>query len=965
LVRRVVRLYYPTIEITGAERIPAQGPVLFAANHPNSIIDPILVGMTAGRSVHFLAKAPLFRVPIFGQILYAFGMVPVHRASDDPAQLRHNVGSLSTAATYLKEGEAVGIFPEGKSHDLTRVEQVRTGAARIALQAAREGAVGLKLVPLGLNYERKERFRSAVWVQVGKPLEVDQWLPATDAEERTAVRGLTAALDGALKEVVIHLEEETWEAFLQDLEVLYPPPRENRRHPIARLRHRKRLADAMNYFFATFRPRAEALAAELREHCQKVAAAGLTPRAPVLRRRGWALAWRLFSEAMLMNLGFVVVLIGTLHHLLPFLLTRAVARWAQAPGRSTIALARLGIGVPVYSACYALVGRWLATYFLPWVAWVWLVPMPFAGLLALQYWRRVHRTSPQWWREIGLLLRPERLRQLRQSQDALREKLATLAEEFASIRPREPLPTNTFSWRRLAWQIVRWSAVTLVAFWLGTWTLAQFKREKIAELAAPAPALAELSPAELAAMLEADERTLQQVVSALIQLEARVTQLKQEFESGRRDFYRQADDDALHQTMLSYLSCRTTLLGFIWKYQRHAELSDARNRLRASLAQLTSAASLADASLRMVLQFRTSSTAVRKLNEPEPSWGLPPGLFETVKRNLISSRTRRYLSESIKSWQQAQAQFEQQGLTSDEPYRTFQAALRRHSTAQLERALVPLLAEANAIEPFEEAGKVSKSILYGGQSFISTWLGNTRFRRPREGQLMIQPTQLEEFRAKLKPGDILIERQNWFLSRAFMPGFWAHAALYIGTTNDLIRLGLQQDNRVARHWLSVAQRDLAGHEHVVLEAVPEGVRLTTLEHCIGVADNAAVLRPRVTEIQSREAIARAFSHLGKAYDFDFDFFSSDRLVCTELVYRCYDGALKLPLVEVMGRKTLPPTELVRKFASERGRPEAQLDCVCFLDGDERKGQAAFCGDDVLIMTLERPGLIVFPALSQP
>ena len=256
---------------------------------------------------------------------------------------------------------------------------------------------------------------------------------------------------------------------------------------------------------------------------------------------------------------------------------------------------------------------------------------------------------------------------------------------------------------------------------------------------------------------------------------------------------------------------------------------------------------------------------------------------------------------------------------------------------------------------------MTKTLTYHGQAFVSTWLGSTRFRQPRDGQLMIRPQELAEFRAKLKPGDILIERQNWFLSRALMPGYWAHAALYVGTTNDLVRLGLDRDPRVLAQWRQFAARNAQGHEHLILEAVPEGVRMTTLEHCIGVADAAAVLRPRVKEENVREAIARAFSHLGKNYDFDFDFFSSDKLVCTELVFRCYDGAVQFPLVEVMGRKTLPPTELVRKFVNERGQAKAQLDCVCFLDGDERVGKASFRTEETFITTLERPGLILFPS----
>jgi len=160
-VRLLVQLYYPIVEVTGRERIPASGAVLFCANHPNSMLDPAIVGLVAKRPVHFFAKAPLFDVPVFGAVMRALGMVPAYRGADDRSQVKQNLASLEAGAAWLARGEAVGIFPEGKSHDLARVEQVRTGASRLALQAAQSG-VAVTLVPLGLNYERKERFRSAV-----------------------------------------------------------------------------------------------------------------------------------------------------------------------------------------------------------------------------------------------------------------------------------------------------------------------------------------------------------------------------------------------------------------------------------------------------------------------------------------------------------------------------------------------------------------------------------------------------------------------------------------------------------------------------------------------------------------------------------------------------------------------------------------------------------------------------------
>jgi 1-acyl-sn-glycerol-3-phosphate acyltransferase len=1020
-VRRLARVYYPNIEITGGGRIPAAGPLLLAANHQNSMLDPVMVGIVARRPVRFLAKGPLFQIPIFGNILHALGMMPAYRRSDDPLQAHRNLESLGQAAARLKQGEAVGIFPEGKSHDAPRLEQVKTGAARMAIQAVREGAVGLKLVPIGLNYECKEMFRSAVWIRVGEPIDVNAWLanftgsdrraetstgdapvfplphrgtsgeragewgntdiiqpsstpPSPPAEgregvhslasegassrDKQAVRDLTAEIDQRLKDLVVHLDEPSWEPFLRELEVLLPPPRESRRNPFAWLRQRKRLADAMNHFMRADRTRADDAAAQLGESRAHLATAGLNARSSVLRRRGWRLALRLAWEAVLMDLGFVLVLIGTLHHLLPFLLTRFVARFAQAPGRSTISLARLGVGIPVYGAWYGFHAWWISQYFLPWVAWAWLLPMPFAGLLALQYWRRVKRTSPGWWRNIFIACQPARLKELRVEHDKLRELLTEMAGEYAKVCPPEPLPLNTFSWRRLAWSTARWVGAGAALFLIVAWFRTQLRSDDIHELGKPAPHLRELSTNVLSAALEVDEQTLTSAIDSLHKLETNVARLQAEFLSQRRDFYSQADNDAIRQAMLSYLACRTTLLGLVWKYQHHEEIDDERLRWRGFLSLLASASAISDSSLKLVTRFEPHPASVRKLNEADAAWGLPPGVFDMVKRNLLQSQAREFMDVSLAAYRSAESTLKRLDLVEPAPFADFHKVIRQH--AQSRDQLFAMVVENNLTEPFKEAARMTKGITYRGQAFVSTWLGSTRFRQPRGGELMIRPPQLAEFRAKLKPGDILIERQNWFLSRALMPGYWAHAALYVGTTNDLVRLGLDRDPRVAAQWKSYAARDAAGHEHLILEAVPEGVRVTTLEHCIGVADAAAVLRPRVTEGEVREAIARGFSHLGKSYDFDFDFFTSDRLVCTELVYRCYDGAMRFPLVDVMGRKTLPPTELVRKFVTERNQAQAQLECVCFLDSDEQRGQAAFKGEDVFITTIERPGLMLLP-----
>ena len=85
LLRIVLRIFFRRIEISGAERVPSSGPVIFVLNHPNGLIDPTFLLCLAPRRVSFLAKAPLFHMPIIGAIARAFGAMS--RSADAEASL--------------------------------------------------------------------------------------------------------------------------------------------------------------------------------------------------------------------------------------------------------------------------------------------------------------------------------------------------------------------------------------------------------------------------------------------------------------------------------------------------------------------------------------------------------------------------------------------------------------------------------------------------------------------------------------------------------------------------------------------------------------------------------------------------------------------------------------------------------------------------------------------------------------
>jgi len=202
-----LRWYYSGIDVEGLERVPRHAPVLLVVNHPNALVDALIVGWIIPRRLVLTAKATLFANPALAWLLRVVGVVPLRRAKDEAASSgapdpRRNVDAFRAVHDALRKGRAALIFPEGISHDEPYLAPLRTGAARIALDGARSAGIrGLVIVPVGLNFERKEWLRSRILVQVGEPISVDRWTPD---DEGAAVEELTTEIDARLRAVTLN-----------------------------------------------------------------------------------------------------------------------------------------------------------------------------------------------------------------------------------------------------------------------------------------------------------------------------------------------------------------------------------------------------------------------------------------------------------------------------------------------------------------------------------------------------------------------------------------------------------------------------------------------------------------------------------------------------------------------------------------------------------------------------------------
>ncbi|HEV7764153.1 MAG TPA: YiiX/YebB-like N1pC/P60 family cysteine hydrolase [Thermoanaerobaculia bacterium] len=216
----------------------------------------------------------------------------------------------------------------------------------------------------------------------------------------------------------------------------------------------------------------------------------------------------------------------------------------------------------------------------------------------------------------------------------------------------------------------------------------------------------------------------------------------------------------------------------------------------------------------------------------------------------------------------------------------------------------------------------------------------------------ISRKQIADARPLMQPGDILFERRDWSLTNVGLPGFWPHVSLYIGTPEErrLVFGDAFEDRlRVAnprRYESEIAKA-------TVVEAVGQGVLLSTFEKSAD-ADYVAAIRPRLNNDVKAQAIARAMTMVGLPYDFEFDFVTDDRIVCSELVYKAYEKQLDLPVLRYAARSVTTPNDFVRWFDERFETQGRGADFVVFLDGHAHSSNARLENADAFRRSWRRP-----------
>ena len=400
-----VWFFFREVDVQHAERVPRAGPVLLCVNHPNNLIDSLIVSAVVERKVHYLATAALFRNALLGKFLKACGAIPVYRRQDDPDKMDKNAGAFEATVATLARGELVAIYPEGTTHSESRIQRIKTGAARIALdyESRRAGGLGevLTLIPTGLTFEARKSFGGRVRISFGEPIPITPYLEVYREDGVKAVDGLTTAIQWGMEAQVLHVDRLDRASLVREVEAVYKDDlirelQEERGlapRQIDTVRLSRGIADAAAYFEAHAPERLDAIREHLVQYRAMLAAYHVRDQAVRARLAHHGVSERL-SRGSKASIGLPVFVYGLVTSGLPYLLPRWIAR-RTATKETSYATTRLLASVVAYPLFWGL-ETWIV-WRLAGVLWAlgFLISLPVGAILAYHYLRGIGRLRAQ------------------------------------------------------------------------------------------------------------------------------------------------------------------------------------------------------------------------------------------------------------------------------------------------------------------------------------------------------------------------------------------------------------------------------------------------------------------------------------------------------------------------------------------------------------------------------------------
>ncbi|MFQ6616283.1 MAG: lysophospholipid acyltransferase family protein [Fidelibacterota bacterium] len=386
--------FFRRIVVAHRGRVAHDGATILVANHPNTLMDALVVGYAAGRKVHILTKSTLFSSRVGRWFLTKMGVVPVYRRQDDPTQMDRNEEIFGKLYDLLEHRGSLLIFPEGISEPGRKLQKIRTGTARIALgvEARNKFSLDVRIIPVGLNYSDIQRFRSDVYCRFGKPIRPLDYREAYENDPVQAVRALTGEVRSGLEKVLAVVDEGDPEAVIDSLETIYKQELMmdlglDTQSKTDDFMVTKGIIAAVRWFFRRDPDRVRKMETQMKTYLHNLERLKLKDEFLKPTRRGIGFGKRLKAWLFLV-LGFPLYVWGMVNNVVPYVIPRLLTRYLIKQYTfisSAKLLAGMGSFIIFYLAQTRLIWDFTGN---KWVTGLYALSLIPTGNFALHYYRK-------------------------------------------------------------------------------------------------------------------------------------------------------------------------------------------------------------------------------------------------------------------------------------------------------------------------------------------------------------------------------------------------------------------------------------------------------------------------------------------------------------------------------------------------------------------------------------------------
>lgn len=391
-------VFYKKVHVRGLENIPKDEPVIFAPNHQNALMDAMAILCVKYWEIVYLARADMFKKPTARKALFFLKILPVFRMRDGKDALKQNDKVFDKAASVVLKKRLLTVFPEASHLGIRKLRPLKKGVTRIALLAEEKTNfnTGVKIIPVGINYQNYFKMRNDLFIDFGKPIKVNKYKESYQENPQKANNELISEIGEGLSKLIINIRSKTDYDEIDLIRNIYTPKM------LKKLKLKNNFKNKIIADKKTIETIEQLESSDDEKYHQLIEKAKKLNKKIKLNNIPYYILNKSYSFfkaiifSLLMIISFPIYAFGAVNNYIPYALPQLITRKIKDLNFHTsirFVLYLVTYTILIYPIIFLLVHLFTDIW---WIKWIYALLLPITGLFAFHYVNWFKTIKKQW-----------------------------------------------------------------------------------------------------------------------------------------------------------------------------------------------------------------------------------------------------------------------------------------------------------------------------------------------------------------------------------------------------------------------------------------------------------------------------------------------------------------------------------------------------------------------------------------